>query len=116
MPKKVPMIITPWYEHQFWVEVLEDHSNMMTDFLSSKEQKLIQLAQRYNVAFQIIRNKLNRLDRNLPASSIEMIQIAKEIHPLATGYYQYEGNLLNLRIRNQVNINISPGFFKQHHT
>lgn len=103
--------ITVWEEHQFWLEVLEDHAIFVRDYLSPDERQWVDLANQYVVAFKTLREKHGQLNRGLTFSSTEMINFAREVHPVAYGYYQFEGHLQQLRILNQVNIELTPTYF-----
>ncbi|RIX59503.1 DUF2935 domain-containing protein [Paenibacillus nanensis] len=103
-------IFTPYQEHAFWLEILDDHAHFIRDYLSPTETKWVQTAQWYIDSFHALRGKVNQLKIDLPASSPEMIQIAQEIYPIASGYYQFEGHMQRLRIENAVNLNLTPTY------
>ncbi|MFC4770289.1 DUF2935 domain-containing protein [Effusibacillus consociatus] len=103
--------LTPWEEHHFWLEILEDHAHFARDFLSPIEQRWVQLAIYYIGAFRGLRQKLLQVGRDLPAASPQMVELAGEIVPVATGYYQFESELQRLRLQNRIHLGASPSYF-----
>ncbi|MFC4322953.1 DUF2935 domain-containing protein [Litchfieldia salsa] len=97
-------------EHAFWLEVLEDHAHFIHDFLSPSEVKYVEYAKQYIQLFQALRDKIAALESTLSPSSPEMVNIAREIYPVANGYYQFEGYLQRLRLENKVNLNLTPTY------
>lgn len=104
-------VITIWDEHQFWVEILEDHAYFVRDFLSPAETQWVQLAQQFIEAFSALRKRIEQVDRHLGVGSPEMIRLAQEIYPVAYHYFLFEGHMQRLRILNQVNLNLTPSYF-----
>ncbi|GAE35477.1 hypothetical protein JCM9157_2586 [Halalkalibacter akibai JCM 9157] len=102
--------ITPWEEHSFWLEILQDHAYFVRDHLSVSEQQYVGVAQQYVEAFEQLRLRLRNLNPNLGIADQIMIDFAKEVFPVAEGYYQFEGKMQALRIQNQVNLNLSPTY------
>ncbi|MFB9328207.1 DUF2935 domain-containing protein [Paenibacillus aurantiacus] len=102
--------ITPWEEHRFWVEILQDHAYFVRDHLSVAEQAAIRNAQFYIDAFQSLFAKLHALDKNGGYDNPAYVTFAKEVWPVASGYFQLEGSLQRGRIANQVNLNLSPTY------
>lgn len=102
--------ITVWEEHQFWLKILEDHAIFIHDYLAPQEQKWVVTAAQYILAFSQLRRELERIDPRLPVSSDQMITFAREVFPVACGYFQLEGELQRLRIRNEVNLNLTPAY------
>ncbi|MCK9858641.1 DUF2935 domain-containing protein [Paenibacillus sp. ATY16] len=47
--------ISPWEEHLFWLEILDDHSIFVRDFLSPTESHWVVLAQQYSERFRYLR-------------------------------------------------------------
>ncbi len=39
--------ITPWQEHLFWVEILQDHAIFVDEALANEEVQWITIAKRY---------------------------------------------------------------------
>jgi hypothetical protein len=103
--------LTPWEEHAFWLEILEDHAIFVRDNLSPTESKYVKRADEYRQAFRNLRNRLNQLSPSSEANSQGAIAMAMEIWPIANGYFQFEGKLQNLRINNLINLNLSPTYF-----
>lgn len=103
--------ITPWQEHLFWVEILQDHAIFVDEALANEEVQWIAIAKRYIAAFSELRNRILRTDPSLPVSSETMIQLSKEIYPVAHGYYQFEGYLQHLRIENKIVVSLTPVYF-----
>lgn len=103
-------LISPWEEHSFWLEVLEDHAYFVRDHLSPSEKEYVSTANQYIQAFGRLREMLSRINRNLSSASNELIEFSKEAWPIVTGYYQFEGLMQNLRVQNKVNLNLSPTY------
>ncbi|MCT8137960.1 DUF2935 domain-containing protein [Anaerobacillus sp. CMMVII] len=103
-------MISPWEEHSFWLEILEDHAYFVRDHLSPVEREYVTTANNYIQAFSQLRERLAMLDHNLSYTSNELIQFSNEAWPIVTGYYQFEGLMQNLRVQNKVNLNLSPTY------
>ncbi|NOU75972.1 DUF2935 domain-containing protein [Paenibacillus sp. LMG 31458] len=104
-------IITPWQEHLFWVEILQDHAIFVDEALANEEVQWITIAKRYIGAFTELRNRILKTDPALPVSSATMIQLSKDIYPVVQGYYQFEGYLQHLRIQNKIVVSLTPVYF-----
>lgn len=102
--------ISVWEEHLFWLEILEDHAIFVRDHLSPLEKEYIETAEEFRQGFAQLLVHLKKLPRNLDENSQQMITIAKEIWPVAFGYFQFEGKMQKLRIENRVNLNLSPTY------
>lgn len=103
--------ITPWQEHLFWVEILQDHAIFVDEALANEEVQWITTAKRYIGAFTELRNRVLKTDPSLPVSSETMIQLSKDIYPVVHGYYQFEGYLQHLRIQNKIIVSLTPAYF-----
>lgn len=103
--------ITVWEEHQFWIEVLEDHAIFVRDYLSPTETEYVEIAKQYVSSFKALRQKLSNISPSLSATSREMTEFSREVHPIAHGYYQFEGHIQQLRILNEINIELTPTYF-----
>lgn len=103
--------LTPWEEHQFWLEIIQDHAYFLFEALSPSEQHWINITCQYIAELGKLLTKLKQLDRFLPAGSDAMIQFAREATPIACHYYQLDGHIGKLRIENQININLTPTYF-----
>jgi hypothetical protein len=103
--------ITPWQEHLFWVEILQDHAIFVDEALANEEVQWITIAKRYIGAFKELRNRILKTDSALPVSSATMIQLSKDIYPVVQGYYQFEGYLQHLRIQNKIVVSLTPVYF-----
>ncbi|MEC0227497.1 DUF2935 domain-containing protein [Paenibacillus alba] len=103
--------ITPWQEHLFWVEILQDHAIFVDEALANEEVQWIAMAKRYITAFTELRNRILMTDPSLPVSSQTMIQLSKDVYPVVHGYYQFEGYMQHLRIQNKVVISLTPVYF-----
>lgn len=104
-------MMTPWEEHHFWLHMLQDHAVFLRDFLSPTEEIWVRYANSYIDAFQAVIDRLERLDPQLPASSKEMIALAVEADRVATGYFQLESRMQNLRLYNDIVLNLTPTYF-----
>lgn len=104
------LTITPWEEHRFWIEMIQDHAYFVRDHLAASEPNAIQIAESYIVAFQSLLTQLNLLDRTARHSDQQLITLSRMILPVANGYYQFEGNMQQLRIANRINLNLTPTY------
>ena len=102
--------ISPWEEHAFWLEILQDHGYFVRDHLSPTEQQYIIIAQQYIDSFAYLRDKLRELERGSDVSNQMMVEFAQEAFPVAEGYYRFEGQMQSLRIQNLINLNLSPAY------
>ncbi|MCH5584264.1 DUF2935 domain-containing protein [Shimazuella sp. AN120528] len=102
--------ISPWEEHQFWLKILDDHAHFVRDYLSPAEKEFVRTANQYIEQFRYLRRRLKQIDPYLDVSSPELIHFAREVHPVAYGYFALESNLEYLRLRNKVNLNLTPSF------
>jgi hypothetical protein len=102
---------TPWEEHYFWVNILLDHAIFVRDYLSPVEEKLITEAKSFIQRFTLLRQQLEQIPRTSPIQSQALIEFSKNSAQVSYEYYLYEGRVLNLKINNQVNINITPTYF-----
>lgn len=103
--------ITTWEEHAFWIAILQDHAIFVLEGLAPYEKQWIAAADQYIQAFGGLLHKLNNLPKDEDVNSERMIQLAKEIWPVAKGYYDFEGSLQRHRINNEVQISLSPTYF-----
>lgn len=103
-------MISPWEEHSFWLEILEDHAYFVRDHLSAAEAAYVAEANQYIQAFEYLRNQLDRLNRNMSVGSQDNIAFSKESYPISHGYFQFEGKMQSLRVQNRVNLNLSPTY------
>ncbi|WP_245308211.1 DUF2935 domain-containing protein [Halalkalibacter urbisdiaboli] len=102
--------ITPWEEHSFWLEILQDHAYFVRDHLSVTERQFVSTAQQFVESFERLRLDVKGINPRLGVSDQAMIDLARAIFPVAEGYYQFEGKMQSLRIQNQVNLNLSPTY------
>ncbi|WP_168413196.1 DUF2935 domain-containing protein [Bacillus salacetis] len=103
--------ISLWEEHQFWLNMLQDHAYFARDYLSPAETKYVSEADMFIRSFEAVLQQLYSIPRNAAHSSKEMIELAGFAYQTAGKYYLFEGNLLNLRLRNEININLTPTYF-----
>lgn len=102
---------SPYEEHRFWLEILDDHAHFVRDYLSPTEGQWVRLAQQYIDAFHGLRIRLSQLNpQQLDAKAPEMVAISQSIYPVAAGYYRFEGEMQRLRILNEVNLNLTPTY------
>lgn len=99
-----------WEEHLFWLEILQDHAIFVRDHLSVTERNEISIAEGFNQAFQGLLGNLKLLNPALSLATNEMVEFAKQAHATAYDYFRFEGHLQNLRIKNEVNLNLSPTY------
>lgn len=103
--------MTPWEEHHFWLHMLRDHAIFLRDFLSPAEETWVNYARSYIEAYTAVIDRLEKLDPHLPVSAPEMIALANEADRVASGYYQLESRMQNLRLYNEVVLNLTPTYF-----
>ncbi|MDR4948174.1 DUF2935 domain-containing protein [Neobacillus cucumis] len=102
--------ISVWEEHLFWLEILQDHAIFVRDHLSVEERNAISTAEGFNQSFQSLLTRLKQLNPSLSYSSGEMASFAQQAYPTVYDYFRYEGHLQNLRIKNDINLNLSPTY------
>ncbi|MDZ5473986.1 DUF2935 domain-containing protein [Bacillus sp. 31A1R] len=102
--------INPLEEHQFWLEILEDHAYFIRDYLSPAETVWVNQAQQFIYWFQQVQRELANLRPGMALNSQEMINFAKRAYEVSSQYYLFEGHMLNLRLNNQVNLNLTPSY------
>ncbi|TCP59129.1 DUF2935 family protein [Tumebacillus sp. BK434] len=104
-------ILIPWEEHRFWLEILEDHTYFLVDFLSASETQWVEVALSYQTAYRTLCERVEALDPRLRENAPEMITLAVDAQRVTSAYYQFEGHLQNLRLLNRVNLNRTPSYF-----
>ncbi|MBO0962926.1 DUF2935 domain-containing protein [Neobacillus sp. MM2021_6] len=102
--------ISVWEEHLFWLEILQDHAIFVRDHLSVEEEKEITAAKSFIQSFGTVLNQLRQMNPALGFSSTQMTAFAKRAYSVAYEYFLFEGHLQNLRIKNQINLNLSPTY------
>lgn len=102
--------ISVWEEHLFWLEILQDHAIFVRDHLSKEEEEEISIAERFIQSFGSLINNLRQISPALGASSSELIAFSKQAYSVSYEYYRFEGHLQNLRIKNEINFNLSPTY------
>ncbi|WP_456276590.1 DUF2935 domain-containing protein [Bacillus sp. AK128] len=103
--------LTPWEEHYFWVNILLDHAVFVRDYLSPAETTLVNEANGFISRFATIRAQLQQISSQSDVSSQALIEFSKISAQAAYDYYRFEGKIMNLRINNEVKINITPTYF-----
>ncbi|WP_421384823.1 DUF2935 domain-containing protein [Bacillus salacetis] len=103
--------ISTWEEHQFWLNMLQDHAYFVRDYLSPAETKYVAEADMYIRSFEAVLQHLQTVPQNADYSSPEMIELSQFAYQTAGKYYLFEGNILNLRLKNEININLTPTYF-----
>jgi hypothetical protein len=102
--------ISPWEEHGYWLEILEDHAYFVRDHLSPAEKQHVDTANQFIRAFSSLRARLSQINRNTSFSSTELVEFSREAQRISSGYLQFEGLLQNLRAQNKVNLNLTPTY------
>jgi len=102
--------LSPYEEHRFWLEILQDHAYFVRDHLSSAEERAVQTANGYIDGFQSLLVELESLDRSGGWESPAYTAFAARARPLAEGYYQFEGTLQRLRLLNRIHLNLTPTY------
>lgn len=102
---------SPWEEHWFWVNMLRDHAIFVRDYLSPIEEELVGKAKDFIMRFTRLRQQLEQISKDSPINSQVLMKFSKQSAQESFDYYRFEGHILNLRLNNQVNINITPTYF-----
>ncbi|MFD0828701.1 DUF2935 domain-containing protein [Neobacillus sp. M.A.Huq-85] len=102
--------ISVWEEHLFWTEILYDHAIFVRDHLSVEQVQEVSIAKRFIQSFANLETSLGKINPALDYRSSELISFAKQAYPVAYEYYRFEGHLQNLRIKNEINLNLSPTY------
>jgi hypothetical protein len=102
--------ITAWEEHEFWLGILKDHAYFIRDYLSPEESKWVQEARYFIQCFEKVEGELRRIPKGTPVEDPLMIRLSEMAYEAAYKYYLFEGNLLNLRLYNEVNLNLTPTY------
>ncbi|EKN65748.1 hypothetical protein BABA_18337 [Neobacillus bataviensis LMG 21833] len=89
---------------------LAGHAIFVRDHLSVEEEKEIVMAKRFIHSFGTLLNQLRQMDTGLGFSSNEMVAFSKQAYSVAYDYFRFEGHVQNLRIKNQINLNLSPTY------
>lgn len=103
--------ISTWEEHQFWLNMLQDHAVFVRDYLSPAEKKWVAQADKFIGEFEEILERLRLIPQNALFSSPEMIELAYLAYRTVRKYYLFEGQILKLRLNNEININLTPTYF-----
>ncbi|MGM0844667.1 MAG: DUF2935 domain-containing protein [Bacillota bacterium] len=103
--------ISIWDEHQFWLNMLQDHAYFVRDYLSPAETKYVTEANMHIRSFEAVLQRLRAIPKDALLPSPEMIELAQYAYHTAGKYYLFEGNILNLRLKNEININLTPTYF-----
>lgn len=101
---------SPWEEHHFWIEILQDHAYFVCNSLSPSDSQHVRTAASYVQEFGRRLQQLEQLDPGLEPGDSKMIHFAQSVQPLAAGYYRFEGHLQAMRIRNEVYLDLSPTY------
>jgi hypothetical protein len=102
--------ISPWEEHYFWLKILSDHAHFIRDYLSPAEKKYVATANGFISRFAHLRKQQKYINPSARVDSPEMIAFSREAHQVAYDYFTFESHLEYLRIRNKVNLNLTPSF------
>lgn len=102
--------INVWDEHLFWLGILQDHAIFVRDHLSKEDEEEISIAERFIQFFLMLLNELHQISPTLGVSSNELVEFAKRSYSVSFEYYRFEGQLQNLRIKNRINLNLSPTY------
>jgi hypothetical protein len=102
--------LKPWEEHHFWLKILYDHAHFVRDYLSPTEKDYVKMAEQYIEQFAQIRKRLEGIDRDQSVFAPEMVSFARDAHQLAYNYFSFESHLAYLRLRNKINLNLTPSF------
>jgi hypothetical protein len=107
---KQPSFLSPWEEHRFWIEILQDHAYFVYNALSPGDTRYVQAAAGYIQAFGELLERLLKINPQLEPSDKTMIQFAQSALAVAQGYFQFEGHIQNLRIENRIVLSLSPTY------
>ncbi|MGF7031106.1 hypothetical protein J2T17_002012 [Paenibacillus mucilaginosus] len=103
--------LSVWEEHLFWLEILQDHAYFVRDALSPDAVREVEAARWYIAAFEQRLRELLTLDPALGPETPQMRAFAEAAWLVAEGYFRFEGRLQNLRINNELIVNLTPTYF-----
>ncbi|MFE8701405.1 DUF2935 domain-containing protein [Cytobacillus sp. FJAT-54145] len=103
--------ISPWEEHRFWLEILKDHAYFVRDYLSPAEIQWVEKANQFIKWFEQVETQLSRISPNAQVQSNEMMAFSRNAYDVAYNYSLFEGQIMNLRLYNKININLTPTYF-----
>jgi hypothetical protein len=103
--------LSPWEEHYFWVNILLDHAIFVRDYLSPTEVNTINQADLFIKSFLRLRKELVQIPQINSVDSMLLVEFSRKSAQVSYQYYRFEGNILNLRLKNEININITPTYF-----
>ena len=93
------------YEHQFWLQILGDHSRFIHNSLSPEEEKDIE------ISGQFIRHFDSLLDRSRGAlTHAQLSELNQSALQATTSLRTYKLNLLDRTLLGAVKIGVSPSF------
>jgi hypothetical protein len=94
--------LTAAEEHAFWLNILLDHAVFVRDFLSPAEKDYVRRANHFIREFEEMIHRLHEEGASA--------QFAAQSLQLAENYYQFEGHLQALRIKNEIVIDLTPTY------
>lgn len=103
-------MISLWEEHQFWLEMLQDHAYFVRDGLGGNETEYIGIAKQFIDLYGDLLNRLQSIPKNADHQNTQMIDFSRKAWNVAKRYYDFEGTLQSLRIDNKVNLALSPTY------
>lgn len=93
------------FEHQFWLQILGDHSRFILNSLSSNEEDLIEQAKRFVQIF----DDLLEIARELPSED-DFQSLNNSAYENAMKLREFKLSLINKHITNKINISLPPTF------
>ncbi|MDM5187245.1 DUF2935 domain-containing protein [Bacillus sp. DX4.1] len=89
------------FEHKFWLKVLGDHAQFLTDALAPKETEDIQTAMGFVQTF-------DRLLRNI--HTVNLVDFAKKAKEVAEKFREFKLSILRKQLERKVVISFTPTF------
>ncbi|MFC2948723.1 DUF2935 domain-containing protein [Virgibacillus sediminis] len=92
------------FEHQFWLQVLGDHSRFIRDSLYPSEKKDIQIAEDFVYTFDLLLNRVKSLQES------NVIAFTKEADHAAEELKDFKLSLIRRHLIGEIGIHLSPSF------
>ena len=93
------------FEHQFWLQILGDHSRFILDALSPLETDFIYQADSFSTLFDNLLKTSRR-----PLSDEELNTLTHQAYAAAVKFREFKLNILSRQITTQVTISLPPTF------
>ncbi|MEN2766838.1 DUF2935 domain-containing protein [Ornithinibacillus xuwenensis] len=92
------------FEHQFWLQVLGDHSRFIHDSLYPSEERDVAIAKNFIHTFDGLLNQSRQLSNN------NVIAFTKEAETAAEHLKEYKFSIIRRHLTGEIGIHLSPTF------